>query len=267
MPFKPIGERHAIQEVVFIVGFSRDFTPNELERVVANHSLWKSDLPKLERMNVIQIAFGDQPPDQAPPPVAGPAVFKSFKRDGSVDWQLQVRDSWVAVNCLSYSRWDAVSRQAKSLLEKVLEFVIDESNLLSHISLQYIDTFVWDGDAQEYDIDLLVNRSSGFYADGFRPASKSWHYHQGEFEFPDAEPTHRILKRIHLDATEDKAGAKVKIDTLLRTDFENGVFPTIDGIRGLVDQTLSDLHAKNKIILATLINQDTQDKISLNKEA
>jgi uncharacterized protein (TIGR04255 family) len=266
MPFKPIGERHAIQEVVFIVGFVRNFTPDELEHIVAKHSLWKSDLPKLERMNLIQIAFGDIPPDRAPP-VAGPAVFKSFKRDGSVDWQLQVRDSWIAVNCLSYSRWDAVSRQAKSLLEKVLGLVIDESNLLSHISLQYIDTFVWDGGAEEYDIDLLVNRSSGFYADGFQPASRSWHYHQGEFEFPDAEPTHRILKRIHLDATEDEAGAKVKIDTVLRTDFTNGVLPTLDGVRGLVDRTLNDLHSKNKAILATLINQDSQDKIALNKEA
>lgn len=266
MPFKPIGERHAIQEVVFIVGFARNFTPDEVERVVAHHSLWKSDLPKLERLNVIQIAFGNEPPDQAPP-LAGPAVFKSFKRDGSLDWQLQVRDSWLAVNCLSYSRWDAVSRQAKSLLEKVMGLVIDESNLLSHISLQYIDTFVWNGDAQEYDIDLLVNRSSGFYADGFRPASKSWHYHQGEFEFPDVEPTHRILKRIHLDATEDETGAKIKIDTVLRTDFKNGVLPTIEGVRGLVDQTFNKLHAKNKTILATLINQDAQDKISLNKEA
>lgn len=267
MPFKPIGKRHAIQEVVFIVGFVRDFTAVELERVVAHHSLWKSDLPKLERMNVIQFAFGDHPPDQMPPPVAGPVVFKSFKRDGSVDWQLQVRDSWLAVNCLSYSRWEAVSRQAKSLLEKVLGIVIDESNLLSHISLQYIDTFVWDDDGQDYDIDLLVNRRSGFYADRFRPASKSWHYHQGEFEFPDAEPTHRILKRIHLDATEDETGAKVKIDTVLRTDFRDGVLPTIEGVRVLVDRTLNDLHAKNKTILATLINEDAQDKISLNKEA
>jgi len=267
MSFRPIGERHAIQEVVFILGFARDFSPEELNRVIEHHSLWKSDLPKLERMNVPQIALGDQPPDHAPQPLAEPAIFKSFKRDGSVDWQLQVRDSWLAVNCLSYSRWDAVSRQAKSLLEKVLGLVIDESNLLSHISLQYIDTFVWDGDAQEYDIDLLVNRNSGFYADCFRPASKSWHYHQGEFEFPEGEPTHRILKRIHLDATEDEAGAKVKIDTVLRTDFKNGVLPTIEGVRGLVDRTFNDLHAKNKIILATLINQDAQDKISLNKEA
>lgn len=266
MPFNPIGDRHAIQEVVFIVGFARDFTPEEVEGVVARHSLWKSDLPKLERMNVIQIAFGDKPPDDGPR-VAGPAVFKSFKRDGSVDWQLQVRDSWIAVNCLSYSRWEAVSRQAKSLLEKVLGLVIDESNLLSHISLQYIDTFVWDGDDQEYDIDLLVNRSSGFYADGFRPASRSWHYHQGEFEFPEGEPTHRILKRIHLDATEDEARAKVKIDTVLRTDFKNGVLPTVDSVRSLVDRTLENLHTKNKAILATLINQEAQDKILLSKEA
>jgi len=264
MPFKPIGERHAIQEVVFIVGFARNFTPVEVERVVANHTLWKSDLPKLERMNLFQIAIGDVPPDHAPAP--RPAVFKSFKRDGSVDWQLQVRDSWLAVNCLSYSRWDAVSHQAKSLLEKVLGLVIDENNPLTHVSLQYIDTFVWDGDAQEYDIDLLVNRSSGFYADGFRPASKSWHYHQGEFEFPVAEPTHRILKRIHLDATDDEAGTKVKIDTVLRTDFMNNVTPTIEGVRGLVDRTLEGLHIKNKTILATLINKDAQDNISLNKE-
>jgi hypothetical protein len=35
----------------------------------------------------------------------------------------------------------------------------------------------------------------------------------------------------------------------------------------LVDGTLNDLHAKNKTILATLINEDAQKRISLNKEA
>ncbi|MDZ4306780.1 hypothetical protein, partial [Allopontixanthobacter sp.] len=91
MPFKPIGERHAIEEVVFMVGFTRKFSAQEIDHVVERHDLWKSDLPKLMRPQMLQFSFGFDPAQEVEPsPPIIPAAFQSFKRDGSVDWQLKI---------------------------------------------------------------------------------------------------------------------------------------------------------------------------------
>lgn len=269
MPFKPIGERHAIEEVVFMVGFSRSFGADEIARVVEHHHLWKADLPKLFRPPMLHVSFAEME-DQAtaPPPPIVPAIFQSFKRDGSIDWQLKIENSFIAVNCLSYSRWDAVSRQAKILLEKVLGLILDENNRLQNVTLQYIDTFVWDGDISDYRVDGLLNRKSGFFPDSFDPEGPLWHFHVGEFEyFEDQATPKRILDRTHLDATEASGNARVRIDTTLRTEFRGGADAMLDSAREVLQETLNSMHSRNKLLLAKLICGELQDQIALHKES
>lgn len=269
MPFRPIGERHAIEEVVFMVGFKRNFSATEIERVVEQHALWKSDLPKLLRPQMIQVIFdADQNQEAEPSPPIMPAAFQSFKRDGSVDWQLKIEDNVIAVNCLSYSRWDAISHQAKTLLEKVLGLILDEGNSLQNVTLQYIDSFIWSGDLTGYNVDALFNRESGFFPNNFKPIGPLWHFHQGEFEYFEGDPVpKRILDRIHLDATQAAGEAKVRIDTTLRSDFNGGVEATLDKVREVTQSTLNLLHSRNKVVLERLICDEMQQQISLNKES
>jgi len=235
---------------------------------VSHHSLWLTDLPKIERPQVFQFSIGDQAVEAAPtPPPISPAIFQSFKRDGSIDWQLKIDDSFVSINCLSYSRWDAISRQAKSLFEKVLGLLLDDGNRLQNVALQYIDSFIWFGDIIDYDVDYLFNRDSGFLPEKFKPTSPFWHYHVGEFEyFEQHEIPRRILDRVHMDAVEDANAAKVRIDTLLRAEFRNGADPTLSNVRNILQDTFDALHLRNKSILSNLICRDLQQQISLNKE-
>lgn len=267
MPFKPIGERHAIEEVVFLVAFSRAFSAIEIDRVVEKHELWKSELPKLARPQVIQVSFGvESDPDVGPPPPVAPAAFQSFKRDGSLDWQVKVENNLLSVNCLTYSRWDAVSRQARSLLEKIIPLLADQTNRALSVGLQYIDTFLWSGDLEAYNADGLFNRKSGFFSDKFMPVGPYWHFHQGEYDYIDESPPKRILERVHLDAVMADNLPRVRIDTMLRSDFAAGSDAADKSFRDEVFKELEDLHIRNKKVLATVISEELQNKISLNRE-
>lgn len=266
MPFKPIGEQHAIEEVVFILGFTRPFTVAEIEQVVASHSSWRSELPKVMRAQMINFVFGEENA-LAPPPTPAPVVFQSFKRDGNVEWQLKVEGNAISVNCLNYSRWEAISRQALSFIERALRVLADEKNRLQNVTLQYLDTFVWAGDGP-YSAEELFNRESGFYPDNFKPEGSLWHLHRGEFEYFETEhPPKRILDRIHLDAVEENGLSKVRIDTTMRADFRGGIEGRLDSVHKVSSEALALLHKRNKIELAKLISEGMQNAISLNKES
>ena len=265
MSFKPIGDRHAILEVVFQLVFLRDFNADELKRLVAAHAEWKSDLPKIERMQVIQFAVG---PENSPPPLqqepAAPVSFKSFKRDGGVDWQLGAQGNWLAVNCLAYSRWAAVSKQAIGLLVKALRHIASPDNPITSISLQYIDKFNWEGDLNDYRVDELINRNSGFFPESFAPNFPGWHHHRGEFTFHEQEEIpHRILNRVHLDAALEEQIPFVKIDTVMRVDLKEPITSDNEATDSIIDSFFNTLHLKNKKLLSDVINEKSKDAISL----
>ncbi|MBX7496314.1 TIGR04255 family protein [Qipengyuania sp. 6B39] len=254
---------------MFVLAFSRNFSGSEIDRVVERHDLWRLDLPKLMRPQVFQFSFLPESGEEAaPPPPVAPVAFQSFKRDGSIDWQLKIEGNSVSVNCLSYSRWNVVSRQAKNLLEKLLGLVLDQDNKMQSVTLQYIDTFVWSGDESEYDVEALFNRNSGFFPDKFRPSGKLWHFHQGEFAGCEGSNLpQRILQRIHLDAVVLEGRPIVRVDTTLRAEFSGGVEGSIEAVRSTTHQTLELLHSKNKELLSLVITDDLQQRISLNRES
>ncbi|PHR16455.1 MAG: hypothetical protein COA41_15385 [Sphingopyxis sp.] len=265
MSFKPVGDRHAIMEVVFQLVFAREFQAGELKKFAEAHNDWKSDLPKIERMTVFQFAIGPEsgpPPDQPEP--AAPVLFKSFKRDGGLDWQLAAQNNWTAVNCLAYSRWAAVSKQAKGLLAQALTHLASADNPLTSISLQYVDKFRWDGNPEDYRVNDLLNRDSGFFPKSFDPKFPAWHHHTGQFSFhEDAKTPHRILERIHLDAAFEQEIPIVKIDTVMRVDLKKPIASSDPEIGNLVDEFFETLHLKNKRLLSEVINEESKEAISL----
>lgn len=265
MSFKPVGDRHAIMEVVFQLVFLREFQAKELNRLAEAHEEWKSDLPKIERPTVFQFAIapeGGISPDQPEP--AAPVLFKSFKRDGGLGWQLAAQHNWIAVNCLAYSRWAAVSRQAKGLLAKALSQVTSVDNPLTSISLQYVDKFLWEGNPDDYRANDLLNTDSGFFPESFNPTFPAWHHHRGEFSFHENEEIpHRILNRVHLDAAFEDKVPFVKVDTVMRVDLKNAIAQDNSDIEKLMDKFFDSLHLENKKLLSEVINAKAKKAISL----
>ncbi len=97
-----------------------------------------------------------------PPSSAAPIIFQSFRRDGSLEWQMQANQNWLAVNCMSYTRWDAISKQAISLLMRGLASFEADNWPITAVTLQYIDTFLWDGVLTDYDCKDLLDKESKF---------------------------------------------------------------------------------------------------------
>ena len=158
MAFSPIGERHAIAEVVFAVQISPAITQGDRDSLKAAHARWKF-LPRMDEPTTLAVGMwspGEQP---SPPPVP-PLDFSRHKSDGTLDWRLRIQDGNIVVNCLTYTRWPHVWNQARTLFAAVSE-VLPRTTMVESVSLQYINIFAWNGAPEDHDArGLLDERSS-----------------------------------------------------------------------------------------------------------
>lgn len=273
MPFEPIHERHAIQEVVFVLNMGRPFTPDEIGRVVARHDLWKADLPKLSRPGVFQINLGAGAiaggSDMALLPFLpfAPAIFEAIKRDGSVDWRLRIDADWIGVNCLTYTRWNEIWPRARALLSQASQLAWGDGNALSGVALQYIDAFKWEGDANAYSVDELLRRDTRYVPSGLRGRGPLWHLHQGWMRHDGLPAPGRLLERVHLDAVEQEGQFLVKMDTTLRLELDPRLASheeAFGGDRGFVDSVFDELHATDKVLVGSYLTDEMVARIALN---
>jgi uncharacterized protein (TIGR04255 family) len=268
MGFRPVGERHAIQEVVFILNFARPIDALEMDRFYNSHDLWKAELPKSERPQVFQFFVGPGGSNGIPPPPPpasiAPSIFQSFRRDGALEWQMQANQNWLAVNCLSYSRWDAVSKQALNLLEKgVGAFQSDGLPILS-TTLQYIDTFVWEGEFSDYDTKGLLKPNSKLLPNGFSPHGPAWHYHSGTFDMSGSQNSgRRLMRRIHIDSQIEGSTSVTRMDISLTSDFLDDAGGLKIILKDQINVEMEWLHRENKKLLSEIISQDMQKRILL----
>lgn len=267
MPFRPKNERHAIQEVVFVLNYQRAFNQQEVNAVIASHDRWKADLPGLKPMAGFQIEFGeDAQVQQTTGPLSG-VSFDAHKRDGSLDWRLRIQDKWIAVNCLSYTRWAEVSARARKLLSDASSIASAADNPVVGIALQYIDVFEWVGNIDGYRLDELLDKDSDLVLPGLFEAGPLWHLHQGRFRMNGLPAAGRLLERVHLDGAQYKDVHNVKIDITLRLDLAEpvaGAAAVFEGKAPLVDPVLEYLHKHNKELLEDLITAEMAKRIELN---
>jgi uncharacterized protein (TIGR04255 family) len=271
MPFEPRSGKHAIIEAVFGLMFSRRFRSTEIDAVIASHSKWRDDLPRLGRSaGMIQFAFGDgvPPPMQLSPP-AGGVMFDSVRRDGSLDWRLRVEENFVYVNCLSYTGWTDVYGKAK-------QYFIDASNAafggepidpqVTACMIQYIDVFDWHGKPEEYDLDLLLTNEDSFYVpSSLRKRGLAWHLHQGWYRTDKLPVEGRMLERINIDGAIDPTNdlPAVKMDTIHRLEFKEPVVIS-DMLNGKMDQLLDWMHAEDKAVVGAHLTSEMRKRIGLD---
>jgi uncharacterized protein (TIGR04255 family) len=263
MPFRPLSDRHAIQEVVFVLHFSRRFSFEEMETFAKAHDRWQGELPKLSRDAVtLMVARGPAPPEV---PSRG-TTFESFKQDGTPAWRMKASDNWLAVNCLAYSRWADIWVQARSLLQRGAEVIAAEVNPVTGLTLQYIDVFVWEGDVADYDLGELLRRDSEFIPPSIWGKGTFWHLHQGWFRYEGLpQGGSRLLERMHLDAVTQGEAPVVKFDNTLRLDLREGIASAeLFGDDALVSRIFEQLHYANKVALRAYLNDAIIEGIGLN---
>lgn len=265
MPYRPINDRHAVREVVFALTFSRPFNLGEVEKLDTAHDIWKAELPKKSRAQYLQIAFGPTTEAASSPSVGG-VRFERIKADGSLDWRLGLEENFIAVNCLSYTRWADIWARARSLLQQAANVAVSEDNRTIGVGLQYIDVFVWEGDEGKCSPEQLLRRDSQFIPPNLWGKGPVWHLYQGWFRYDHLPAPGRLLEKVHLDAVEENKQFLVKIDSTLRLDLETHVAAGPELFGGeppLIDRILDDLHQVNKRLVGGFLSDDMIHRINL----
>lgn len=273
MPYRPIYDRHAIHEVVFALIVKREFEPQEVKAVIEAHDLWREELPKVAPTtgHKVVVSNAPLPPDMKPYEEVGivGVRFDALKRDGSLDWRLKLENNWIAVNCLSYTRWNDIWTTAKLLLDQVSEIVINPKLPVIGAALQYVDEFVWEGDIKDYTTTDLLRENSNLVPASIRNKGPLWHLYQGWFQSEELPLPGRRLQKVHIDAIEKEGRYVARIDTLLRHDFSNelpsytAVFPA-NGKAATIDPVFSEMHDESKRLLASFITNEMVERIDLN---
>ena len=273
MPYRPMYDRHAIQEVVFALIVKREFEPQEVNAVIEAHDRWREELPKVTPTKVHRIVVGDAPLPADIKPAEEVGIvgvrFEALKRDGSLDWRLSLENNWIAVNCLTYTRWNDIWATARLLLDQVSEIVINPKLPVIGAALQYVDEFVWEGDIEEYTTTGLLREDSDLVPASIRNKGPLWHLHQGWFHSEELPLPGRRLQKVHIDAVERGKIYVTRIDTVLRHDFSNelpsyaAVFRA-NGKPATIDPVFSEMHDESKRLLASFITNEMAERIDLN---
>ena len=267
MAFAPIGERHAIAEVVFALQISPALTHGDRHDLKAAHERWKF-LPRIVEPAVLTVGTSN-PGERPPPPPVPPLDFVRHKSDGSVDWRLRILDANISVNCLTYTRWPHVWKQARTLFAAVSE-VLPEAILIESVCLQYVDVFTWEGTTAGYDSRALLDERSTCVPASIFDRGPLWHLHQGWFSPLTESSCGRILDRMHIDAVNDEAGRHlVKFENLQRFDFDpKGGTPRLkeafSTATTAIDTRFERLHDRAKRSLGEYLTADVQRSINLH---
>ena len=267
MAFAPIGERHAIAEVVFALQISPAVTHGDLNSLKEAHQRWKF-LPRIVEPAMLAVGTSN-PGEEPPPPPVPPLDFVRHKSDGTLDWRLRVLGGTILVNCLTYTRWPHIWKQARTLFAAVSE-VLSETTLIESVYLQYINVFTWDGTTEGYDSRALLDEESACVPASILDRGPHWHLHQGWFSPLPEPPCGRVLDRMHIDAIDDQAGRHiVKFENLHRFDFErNDGFPrlreALSPAKTAIDASFDRLHDRAKRSLGDYLAPDIRRSINLN---
>jgi uncharacterized protein (TIGR04255 family) len=196
-------------------------------------------------------------------------TFDALKRDGSIDWRLRLQQNYIAVNCLSYTRWDQVWPTSRDFLQQVCEILVKPDLPVIGMALQYVDVFLWDGDIKEYRADQLLRKESDHIPSAIFNRGPVWHLYQGWFEYADLPIEGRRLEKVHIDAVERGSAHATKVDMTLRHDLKDrlpsagDVFHSERG-EAPVDTVFTSMHTECKRLLRAFISDQMVERISLD---
>lgn len=268
--FEPIHAAHAIEQVVFVVQFDPELDePQKFSEIKDAAMEFKSadDLPGDSEIQEFSFAIG--PSAAATPPTPPPGlVLHSVARDGKIENELRVERASLTFRTSLYSRWDAIWAQAYKYFERLVPLYVQHSQIRA-ISLNYIDKFVWAGNANECNPSLLFVPQSKYMCPHVFETKEFWHSHTGKFIRVD-NAVKRLLN-VNVDYLEE-AGAegnrRVVSITSVVTDMLNQ--PSYSPVEvaskeasDFVDKSMQKLHIFGKELLGDIISPDMSKRIAL----
>jgi uncharacterized protein (TIGR04255 family) len=271
--FRPVHAAHSIEQVVFSVHFDRPLPPENFAAVVHAAEQFKGEMPGGGPIQGVSFAIGGagMPPPffQQSIPISGMMLTRSAP-DGSIESELRIEQTSLSFRTTRYSRWATIWNTAQRYFSALLEAYISAGSQLTSVGQNFVDKYVWHGEANACDAEKLLRRDSAYIAAQALSQRDLWHSHTGAFERINAQ-TKRLMN-INVDCLDEVVNIesrRVIIITTVLTDLfgQPGYDPiavTNNNVLEFITTQMLALHTENKRILAATITDAMANQIALN---
>lgn len=268
--FEPVHSAHAIEQVIFTLQFEPPLEEALLLEACRVAEQFNQELPKKAPVMGFSFVIGPGVPNPIPTGSNNGTFFQKTEIDGTITHELRVERSSLTFRTTLYSRWGAIWQQANKYFN-ALAPLYSEQTRLSAVSVNYVDKFVWSGNAATCRPSFLLRAGSKYICPHVYEAEDFWHSHTGAFIRIDNQ-TRRLLNANvdYLDETVVSGTRRIVAITTVLTDQLNqpGYEPcTIgrDGIANFVDGHMQGLHVFGKKVFSNIINEEMCKRIALIK--
>lgn len=269
-PVRPFKPNHSINEVAFVMNFSRPFTEKELESLTELEDLLKDDLPKMELHKGAEFRISPEGTMEALSPKLAALSFKHYSEKDTFDWALRAEGNIIAVNCLDYSNgWKEIWPKVHNYLNHAARKLVSTELSVESLALQYIDRFIYEGQLDCYEASTIFDNQSDYLNKKVTKVGPYWHIHQGWFDTIKGLPT-RLLNVLNITAAMADKEHHTTIDHSATIQFKqqltNHKSLFEDTIKGTttINYYFDLLHEENKQVLRGLLNSDRINEINLN---
>jgi uncharacterized protein (TIGR04255 family) len=262
--FAPANEQHAIIEAVYGMTFARAFSPSSISTLELADTEVKRFLPRVSRINALEVAIGDQMNIASTPVIApGGIVFDRVKPDGNLHSRLRVENNSLFTNSLDYQGWNDFFPRSSKMIDETLAIISTIDNPITSSILQYIDIFSWAADPAGYDISKLIKKESEFVPINLFLNDKLWHLHRGWFSELEEPVGGRVLNRVHIDGLQRQDGVFfVKFDVFVQIETHKAA-PPYRYHSGLGIEVAETLHVIAKGLLSSYLTDEMVERIGL----
>ncbi|MEY3978904.1 MAG: hypothetical protein RLZZ375_333 [Pseudomonadota bacterium] len=271
--FRPVHAAHSIEQVVFSVHFDRQLPPESFAAVVHATEQFRGEMPGGGPIQGVSFAIGGagMPPPffQQPIPISGVMLTRSAP-DGSIESELKVEHASLSFRTTRYSRWATIWNTAQRYFSALLDSYIAAGAQLTSVGQNFVDKYVWHGEANACAAEKLLRRDSAYVATQIFNKCDLWHSHTGAFERINAHT--KRLTNINVDCLDEAVNIesrRVVVITTVLTDLfgqpsYDPIVVTSNNVLAFITTQMHALHTENKRILAATITDAMASQIALN---
>ncbi|MDD2892894.1 MAG: TIGR04255 family protein [Halothiobacillaceae bacterium] len=271
----PFAGQHAVQSAAFAVDFSTELDVGEVGLLRAAAAGLRADFPEIADNHLttlrFQVGSGQQDLPVSPAAKYDVGGFVIQRPADGVDpvapvRQIVVSRKNVVIVINNYTRW----AKFKTDIERYLNVLLNPVNAqkgVSSVGIQFSDAFVWRADPDELNLAEVFSTNTQYLVPSvFKKGATLWHSHHG-YLVEQADPVvYQQLDNINVSRNLVAGAQQLQILTSHKATFAKPLYKILNSNKDKVSKIMDFLHSTNKGILADLLTDEVQTKISLNTQ-
>lgn len=267
--YRPAAGQHAIDQAVVGIRIFDPVSDLQFKQIIqqAAELAIAHNLPGRVQLDPMSIAFGRQVISHGM--VSGAELhpgmlFQRVNADGSMAEEMTIERTAVTYRTRSYRRWKDIEDILNGIVFPVAASLAENDlGKISVVELRCIDRFLSEPGSKP-PLSSLVRTDCPYIAPHLIERSSQLHLHSGWFD--DETDSGRTLFNINIDVADQEDGARaahilqsISLQYASQLDAHEGAG---DFVPTLADR-FSNLHAKDKRLLADILTDSLQDEINL----